>query len=347
MMPRKLSQAQERQVAIAYLCGISEGYIRKTWDVCWQSAKEVITVHRSREWDDPLVEFYRESSRRHSYHNAAHLYLSCNGFKVDNRDLVDRVVDEPSYRAVEEELYLPAIRRAAENSWLGRFLAPTNGYERLLDDVVGTGASRTEMVLRHVFPDALLASYLGKKRFEPSDAAYVAEASLVGKLKRGEFHISPEKAVLVDEAVKALPNGRRRIIRARFGIPSGEGESLERIGDRMHYCRERVRQLEAKALASLKMPSRRHVFELLALPWVDDEISIYRARLGEPLVPVRVDELEICTQARNKLLRAGIDTVEKLTAAHASGLLCIKGFGRKCLHDVESALAGHGLSLAG
>jgi RNA polymerase primary sigma factor len=54
----------------------------------------------------------------------------------------------------------------------------------------------------------------------------------------------------VREALAELPERERRILELRFGL-DGEPQSLEAIGRELELTRERVRQLEAQALASL------------------------------------------------------------------------------------------------
>ncbi|MEW6381351.1 MAG: RNA polymerase sigma factor RpoD [bacterium] len=46
------------------------------------------------------------------------------------------------------------------------------------------------------------------------------------------------------------------ILRMRFGIDESEDHTLEEIGERFHVTRERIRQIEAKALRKLRHPSR-------------------------------------------------------------------------------------------
>ena len=62
-----------------------------------------------------------------------------------------------------------------------------------------------------------------------------------------------------DEAIKVLAtlNDReRRIIALRFGLTGEEPRTLEEVGKMFGLTRERIRQLEAKALAKLRHPSR-------------------------------------------------------------------------------------------
>lgn len=61
-----------------------------------------------------------------------------------------------------------------------------------------------------------------------------------------EFH---EKA---NEALKLLNPRERKIIRLRFGFEGGNGLTLNEIGRRIGLSRERVRQIEAQALAKIQ-----------------------------------------------------------------------------------------------
>ena len=47
-----------------------------------------------------------------------------------------------------------------------------------------------------------------------------------------------------------------QVIRMRFGIGDGSEHTLEEVGQRFSVTRERIRQIEAKALRKLRHPSR-------------------------------------------------------------------------------------------
>ena len=53
-----------------------------------------------------------------------------------------------------------------------------------------------------------------------------------------------------------LPPREREIMIRRFGILSGESETLEEIGKDFDLTRERIRQLEIMALRRLRQPAR-------------------------------------------------------------------------------------------
>jgi RNA polymerase primary sigma factor len=60
--------------------------------------------------------------------------------------------------------------------------------------------------------------------------------------------------------LKKLSPREERIIRMRFGFEDGNQRTLEEVGQVFAVTRERIRQIEAKALRKLRHPSRfRHV----------------------------------------------------------------------------------------
>ena len=60
----------------------------------------------------------------------------------------------------------------------------------------------------------------------------------------------------IQTALDGLSYREREIIRLRFGLADGYAYTLEEVGTIFSVTRERVRQIEAKALRKLKHPSR-------------------------------------------------------------------------------------------
>src|SRR5712671_2102747 len=65
-------------------------------------------------------------------------------------------------------------------------------------------------------------------------------------------------------ALAALTPREERVIRMRFGIGTGAARTLAEVGDQFSVSRERVRQIEAKALRKLKHPSRSKILRSFA-----------------------------------------------------------------------------------
>jgi RNA polymerase primary sigma factor len=57
-------------------------------------------------------------------------------------------------------------------------------------------------------------------------------------------------------ALAALTAREERVIRMRFGIGMGDDRTLAEVGQQFGVSRERIRQIEAKALRKLKHPSQ-------------------------------------------------------------------------------------------
>jgi RNA polymerase primary sigma factor len=60
----------------------------------------------------------------------------------------------------------------------------------------------------------------------------------------------------LQNVLKELSDRERRILVLRFGLEDGRARTLEEVGEEFHVTRERIRQIEAKALRKLRHPSR-------------------------------------------------------------------------------------------
>jgi RNA polymerase primary sigma factor len=87
-------------------------------------------------------------------------------------------------------------------------------------------------------------TYLGdfvedKEATSPSDAASITMLQLA-----------------VEAALDTLIPRERRVLQLRFGLIDGHERTLEEVGQRFGVTRERIRQIEVKALRKLRHPSR-------------------------------------------------------------------------------------------
>ena len=60
----------------------------------------------------------------------------------------------------------------------------------------------------------------------------------------------------IDEVLSSLTPRERRVLQLRFGLEDGRSRTLEEVGQEFGVTRERIRQIEAKALRRLRHPSR-------------------------------------------------------------------------------------------
>jgi len=60
----------------------------------------------------------------------------------------------------------------------------------------------------------------------------------------------------VEDVLESLTERERKVLQLRFGLDDGRSRTLEEVGKEFHVTRERIRQIEAKALRKLRHPSR-------------------------------------------------------------------------------------------
>jgi RNA polymerase primary sigma factor len=75
--------------------------------------------------------------------------------------------------------------------------------------------------------------------------------------------VSPSDAVInlslkeqTDQVLRTLTPREERVTKMRFGVDEGSEHTLEEAGQSFAVTRERIRQIEAKALRKLRHPSR-------------------------------------------------------------------------------------------
>jgi len=90
------------------------------------------------------------------------------------------------------------------------------------------------------------------------------EDSYLGDFIEDTSQISPYDATSkrflkenIEEVLAALSPREAQVLRMRFGLSGERAMTLEEVGSRFGVTRERIRQIEAKALRKLKHPSRR------------------------------------------------------------------------------------------
>ena len=60
----------------------------------------------------------------------------------------------------------------------------------------------------------------------------------------------------INNVLSGLTEREEKVLRLRFGLYDGRTRTLEEVGKEFNVTRERIRQIEAKALRKLKHPTR-------------------------------------------------------------------------------------------
>lgn len=97
------------------------------------------------------------------------------------------------------------------------------------------------------------------------------EDSVLGDFIEDEDTVSPEDSATnqllkeqVADVLSSLSDREQKIVRMRFGLDNGKSHTLEEVGQEFAVTRERIRQIEAKALAKLrKHKDARKLYEYL------------------------------------------------------------------------------------
>ena len=94
------------------------------------------------------------------------------------------------------------------------------------------------------------------------------DASSLGDFLEDTTYKAPDEAAIesalkedIDVVLETLSEKEAEIIRYRFGLNGNAPMSLKEIGDRFHLTKERIRQIEKKALKRLQHPARKQFLE--------------------------------------------------------------------------------------
>jgi RNA polymerase primary sigma factor len=136
---------------------------------------------------------------------------------------------------------------------------------RQLVQVLGREPTSAEIAKQMDIPEAKVRQVLKIMRVPISLETPIGEErdSHLSDLIEDRTEISPAEAVMnvnlkerTAHVLRTLSSREEKIIRMRFGMEDGTERTLEEVGRSFAVTRERIRQIEAKALRKLRQPSR-------------------------------------------------------------------------------------------
>jgi RNA polymerase primary sigma factor len=136
---------------------------------------------------------------------------------------------------------------------------------RRLAQTLGREASSAEIAKQMDIPEWKVRKALKIMRAPVSLETPIGEEgdSHLGDLIEDRTAVSPAEAVIgvnlkerAERVLRTLSPREERVLRMRFGMDDGSEHTLEEVGRCFAVTRERIRQIEAKALRKLRHPSR-------------------------------------------------------------------------------------------
>jgi RNA polymerase primary sigma factor len=82
---------------------------------------------------------------------------------------------------------------------------------------------------------------------------FIEDESVVGPVDAASKQLLKEQ---MQDILDSLSDRERKVLEMRFGLLDGQGHTLEEVGQEFGVTRERIRQIEAKALRKLRHPIR-------------------------------------------------------------------------------------------
>lgn len=135
-----------------------------------------------------------------------------------------------------------------------------NGYdpsEEQIAERMGLSVERVREIMRVAQEPVSMETPIGPE-----------EDSRLVDFIRDEDAAAPDEAALktitnedIDAVLKTLAPREEEVIRLRFGLRDGRCHTLEEVGSQFNVTRERIRQIEAKALRKLRHPVRSNKFK--------------------------------------------------------------------------------------
>jgi RNA polymerase primary sigma factor len=144
---------------------------------------------------------------------------------------------------------------------VSRTLLQELGREPTIDEIAGAMSKGQEVVItpekvREIMKVSQEPVSLDKPIGEEEDSHlgdFIEDRGAVAPAEAASAQLLKEQ---VEAVLDSLTGRERRVLQIRFGLEDGRARTLEEVGREFNVTRERIRQIEAKALRKLRHPSR-------------------------------------------------------------------------------------------
>ena len=179
-----------------------------------------------------------------------HMYETINKIVKVQRDLVQELGHEPSVEelALELDFLTPEESAAIKKAQLN-----DEPIDPVLNHKWRTAVSKIRDILRIAMDPMSLETPVGNNDDSTELGDFLPDESI---LEPGDAASKELLREQIRDVLGHLTDREREVLEMRFGLDDGKDHTLEEVGKRFGVTRERIRQIEAKALRKLRHPSR-------------------------------------------------------------------------------------------
>jgi RNA polymerase primary sigma factor len=186
-----------------------------------------------------------------------HMFETINRLMRTQRRLVQDLGREPTSEelALEMDFLEPEVRMA-----IRRKLEAEEAVEPALERKWKRAAAKVRSIMRIAQEPMSLETPIGSE--DSSQLGdFIEDDSMPEPVDAAAKELLKEQ---VENALSVLSERERQVLEMRFGLLDGKDYTLEEVGKYFNVTRERIRQIEAKALRKLRHPTRsRHLRDYL------------------------------------------------------------------------------------
>jgi RNA polymerase primary sigma factor len=179
-----------------------------------------------------------------------HMFETINKIVRVRRDLVQELGHEPSV----EELALELDYMAPEEAdTIKQALARNESIDPVLNRKWRQAVSKIRDIMRISMDPMSLETPVGNGEDSTELGDFIQDESVVEPVDAASKELLREQ---IRNVLGFLSDREREVLEMRFGLNDGKDHTLEEVGKSFGVTRERIRQIEAKALRKLRHPSR-------------------------------------------------------------------------------------------
>jgi RNA polymerase primary sigma factor len=178
-----------------------------------------------------------------------HMVETINRLVRTQRRLLQELGREPSPEEIGLEMNL--LSREEKLAY-EEAIATGEAVDPALERKVRRAASKVRRIMRVAQEPMSLETPIGSEE-NSYLGDFIEDDSLPGPVDAASRELLKEQMATI---LDSLSDRERKVLEMRFGLKDGQGRTLEEVGQEFGVTRERIRQIEAKALRKLRHPIR-------------------------------------------------------------------------------------------